>query len=144
MESIKETYVTFAQAQALKRLGFDWECDHYYALGVYDWHLLPIVGGRAANFNQDKGECPIDCSAPALHIAAKWLREVKKLHVLSNACCFYKQDEGLVFEFDVQDLEDAHRGSCVRDLSRYETYEAALSEGITAAINYLNENQKEN
>lgn len=136
MESIKETYVTFAQAQALKRLGFDWECDYYYCKfisgDVRFWSTCP-----PDNHNKRENSINEAFSAPALHIAAKWLREVKKLHVLSNACCFYKQDEGLVFEFDVQDLEDAHRGSCVRDLSRYETYEAALSEGITTTLKYL-------
>lgn len=136
MESIKETYVTFAQAQALKRLGFDWECDHYYALGVYDCHLLQVVGGIAANFNQDKGECPIDCSAPALHIAAKWLREVKKLHVCVRSV--YNQNGDFdCFSAFVQSLDCICFIMCDSDFKRYKTYEAALSEGITAAIKIL-------
>lgn len=135
-----EKYVTIEQAQALKRLGFDWECDHYYVIGgAYDWHLLRTEGGIPADFNKNVGECPIDCSAPALHIAAKWLRDVKGLAVSVLAYNSGMYDWETVFLPNAEEAEEIIGRSPWCD-----TYESALSEGITAALNHLNENQKEN
>ena len=42
-ESGNETYVTYEQALALKRLGFDWDCDtNYTRNGTTQW----IMHGR--------------------------------------------------------------------------------------------------
>lgn len=130
----RETYVTIKQAQALKRLGFDWECDHYYAIGGHDWHLLRTEGGIPANFNKDIDAFPIDCSAPALHMAAKWLREAKGIAV--NVDAHY----GGWYDWEIVLLQNAAEDIEVSNLSMWcKTYEEALSEGINEVLEVLEE-----
>lgn len=129
---MKETYVTIKQAQALKRLGFDWECDHYYAIGEHDWYLFRTVGGIPANFNKDIDAFPIDCSAPALHVAAKWLREAKGIAVNVPA------HDGGLYDWEIVLLPNAAEDLEVRNRSTWcKTYEEALSEGIDEALEDL-------
>lgn len=129
---MKETFVTIDQAQALKRLGFDWECDHYYAIGEHDWYLLTTEGRIPANFNKDVGECLIDCSAPALHVAAKWLREVKQYEVNAFRCMHRNQWDAYSYPMEAPAL------SALGILDdAYEKYEEALSAGITIALKLL-------
>ena len=130
-----ETYVTFEQAQALKRLGFDWECATRFYVDGKRKILAEVPFTEKKNFNSDGWYITV-CSAPALHIAAKWLREVKDLaiNVIANG-------NGL-YEWTLTFLPNADGAEEPIDRSTWcETYEEALSEGITAALKYLEELQ---
>ena len=117
----EETYVTFDQAQALKRLGFDWKCEEY----IRQAGGSPSTGIRWVSFPR-----------PRIDFAAKWLREVKGLAVNVIA------HDGGMYEFDIVFLPNAEDIEGYLDRSPFcETYEEALSEGITAALKYLEELQ---
>lgn len=131
----KETYVTFEQAKALKRLGFDWECATRFYVDGKRKILAEVPFTEKKNFNSDGWYITV-CSAPALHIAAKWLREVKGLAVNVIA------HDGGMYEFDIVFLPNAEDIEGYLDRSPFcETYEEALSEGITVVIKYLEELQ---
>lgn len=70
---MKEEFITYEQAVALKECGFDWECSHYYVVGdkSVSRNYTPL------NFNSH----PHEFSAPALAAVQKWLREVHNIHI---------------------------------------------------------------
>ena len=69
-----EDYVSYEQAQALKELGFDWECSHGYYRFFDDKEPWLNTCGYAKNSTD--GDL-FYCAAPTLAQAQKWLREVK-------------------------------------------------------------------
>lgn len=119
----RETYVTIEQAKALKRLGFDWPtCTRYDFVGREDIY---------AGFKNHNGDVDIT-SRPELHLAAKWLREVKHCH--ANAFLDDDCKEWHTYCCDMK-LQDSTSIASFSDL--YRTYEDALSAAITVALNYL-------
>lgn len=67
-----DEHVSFPISELLKKLGFNWECDHYYR---YDRTSIQTVP-PSENWNQDD----YLCSAPTLASAQKWLREEYGIH----------------------------------------------------------------
>lgn len=123
---MKETYVTLEQAQALKRLGFDWECDHRY----FRMNETPTYVYPPENWNTPR--CDMFCNAPALHIAQKWLREVKQYEANAFRCTHRYQWNAYSCAMEVPALSPL--GILDDD---YETYEEALSAAITIALKRL-------
>lgn len=73
METINhEYYVSSEVANLLKEAGFDWECEHPYFNGVFDYDLY-----EPDNFL----DTPYQIAAPTLDVAQRWLREVKKMYI---------------------------------------------------------------
>ncbi len=127
-----EDYVSYPIALALKKAGFDEPCYFYYtrkdAPDDHMWHTT-------------SEEAPIDynrsvyagCSMPLLSQAQKWLREKKKLHILVDfdldGDWYYK-----VFPIVGCCIAEGYRG--------YRIYEQALSNGISDALKFLDNENK--
>lgn len=129
-----EDYVTFEQAQQLKQLGFDLECNHYYHL--YD--ELPTLSVLSEYENSNKFDK--NWSAPTLAQAQKWLRE-KGIEVGAFADFDGELPNGkwmwLMRKFNTH-LYDTE---FTEENINYNSYEEALSEGINKALKILKEQE---
>ena len=77
-----EDYVSYPLALALKKAGFDWECDHYYCAfdneaDVRFWSIHPAQSQNG--LRTPKGTVAAD--APSLAQAQKWLRDKRKIDI---------------------------------------------------------------
>lgn len=139
----RENYVTVEQAKALKRLGFDWECDGLYAKADEDSDEIELLPCRELdNYNRENWATIYCFSAPPLHLAAKWLREVKGIAINVIA----HDNEWLRFKYSwnetyMQNCREKGKQweewSIVKHYGAHDTYEAALSEGITQILKLL-------
>lgn len=135
----KKDYVSFEIALALKQAGFNYPCNHCYITGdAQKGHIWETNYGKLSNFN--KGI--LECSAPTLWQAQKWLREAKNIDVLVwNCACGYgweiskaggEQTRGTtILAFDEEGEDE--------DSGKWLSYEAALQDGINKALNLLND-----
>lgn len=147
-----EDYVSYPPlALALKKAGFDEPCRYYYnpkgmLRKAKDNALSPeVLNNRYLDEIADGV-----CSAVPLWQAQKWLRDIFLLHVGANPALptrkwqFYIDDlnqqinpyDGELmtrWDDDMQEKADEHL---------HDTYESALSAGIAAALDFL-DNEKE-
>ena len=132
-----EDFVTYEQALALKKLGFDEECYQFYdCVGdLCDNHRLSskemeIITSSNFCMSHNLGVIEENCDAPTLAQAQKWLREKKDIIVLSICNLDYENGHSWYWFVDkifaVEDLEHS-----------YKTYEEALSAGITECLKLL-------
>ena len=157
---MKEHYVSYEQSVALKRLGFDWKCDHYYEFNnnslkestTYSpspqtfrvsefWH----------NFNKyeyDRHGQPFnpEYSAPRLDQAAAWIREVKGIHIAVAPYCKENNSDTNICNaedcFWSMELSSVPFGYWLNvSKGEFDTYELALSAGIDKALELLTDNQ---
>ena len=138
-----EDYVSYPIALALKKHGFDWECDHYYCAfddetDVRFWSIHPAQSQNGLRTPKDA----VAADAPTLAQAQKWLREEWGIHV--NVCIYsdYSTDaDGKVcdrWDFWGFDLYAVSGGEMMEDGDgEYDTYESALSAGIAAALELI-------
>ena len=133
-----EDYVSYTLALALKEAGFDEPC---YAQWACEPDGKPIIFGSTA-FVFRNSECKgRDVAAHFIWQAQKRLREKKKIDVLVwNCACGYgwevskaENGTGLILFDDKGDNKDS---GC------WTSYESALSAGIAAALDFL-DNEKE-
>lgn len=118
-----ENYVNFEQAKALKGLGFDWECNHWYH------PLEPEKVIECQTYcNHNSFERPY--SAPTLAQAQKWLREVKGIDVHYH----YGRKKWTYYW--------GRRWSQALYEEEYDTPVEALSAGIDKAIEFLKQENK--
>ena len=129
-----EDFVTFEQALALRRLGFDQNCDYYYIESTYntfdrdgETHLKGELMCRFSKYFS-AGHC---VKAPTLAQAHKWLRS-KGLWVETYPEPF----DAKGWEFDIYNLKGDYYYSFAFS-TVYGTYEEALSDGITECIKIL-------
>lgn len=143
---MKEHYVTYEQADKLKDLGFDWECNRYYTDGYANSDpedlttVIKLHYDSPYNHNRVISADGACYSAPRLDQAQKWLREVKEIDVLVfNCACGY----GWEISKAVKDLT---RGTRLKrydykgeheDSGMWLSYEKALSAGIDKALELL-------
>lgn len=133
---MNEDFVTYEQAKALKKLGFDWDTIAFYLDTVLitktiNWHTtvnatdLPII------------------SAPTLAQAQKWLRD-KDINI--EVYCFklaLPLPPKLGWDFCIVDNED--KEMVKKDYTtNYDTYEKALSAGIDKALEILKQQSNGN
>ena len=152
-----EDYVSYPIALALKKAGFDWECDHFYehrldpnkarisASGVYgEWKNIDAFKHNFNAIDDNRHEQLLipHCSAPTLWQAQKWLREEWGIHI--NVCIYsdYSTDaDGKVcdrWDFWGFDLYAVSGGKQIEDGDgEYDSYESALSAGIAAALELI-------
>lgn len=126
---------TYEQAKKLKELGFPQEDTEYI---YYQGELIlesEIYFGGPATFELNDDDC---ISAPYLELAAKWLREEKKLNIepryqpiTDTYMCFVVK-----YEAGPMMLIEEKTG-----VIKFNTYEEALSMGIDKAITQLNNNK---
>lgn len=150
-----ENYVSLETAKLLKQAGFDWECDSFYGLDVRykgksinedeeyelkakgeESKIEHVDGGMVYNFyhTNKEGKGFGGYSRPTLAAAQKWLREVKKCHVicdLSSICeppgySFYI----FHFIFDERGCYEIDKSYQCTVYEYYLTYEEALEAGL--------------
>ncbi|MDE5885978.1 MAG: hypothetical protein K2H46_00135 [Muribaculaceae bacterium] len=136
MLGIKEKYVSYDQAVALKRLGFAEKISHYYV----HFRTGEIKLWRSKSLcDHNKYTSPNDvCSAPRIDQAAAWMRDCKELHVLPRLENVNKPDYVCIVTL--------MRKESIRitDDDRYfPDYESALSAGLDAALELLGKEVKE-
>lgn len=130
-----EDFVTFNQAVKLKRLGFDWKCNHVVdETGyIYEETTAPLGKSNYHDFNhEDIYDNMI--SVPTLTQVQKWFREVHGIDIdISSA--YYKLDPDNIVMYSL------HIGNRIpfqkEYYINYESYEQALSAGIDHAIKLL-------
>lgn len=123
-------FVPFETAKKLKAAGFDEPCGHYYCAfdnetDVRFWSIHPAQSQNG--FTNPDGKVIAD--APTLWQAQKWLREEKKLSVEPYANIVVN------FNYSIADLTSFanKKGGGIA----YDSYEAALSAGIDAALELI-------
>ena len=128
-----EDYISFKQAKLLKKLGFDWECDHWYTSdkelcysGCYEFDPIVIM-------------------APTLYQVQKWLREVKDIIIGIDFDNWYEKYICHVYKKVISNskrIKDSYSSMLVTNESGedFNTYEEALLKGITKALELLKEN----
>lgn len=123
---VKEGFVTYEQAKLLNKLGFNnWDV-YIYAHGKITISFI---------FSYDYTQREEHYPAPTLSEAQAWLRNEKKLFVLvdmlpvtsgkSKFFWYVNDEKGWV-------IKDEHSSQAI-----YDTYEEALTEGITDCIKIL-------
>lgn len=138
-----EDFVTYEQAQALKRLGFRENCLYYYYNGtlysndVYNaYSSLHKVEALYMVHNIAKELLIYD--APTLWDAQKWLIKEKKYYVNPDA------DVSDCWFWEIVNLRNSDL-VCMWNLpnqpNHYSSYEEALSAGITETLKILEENE---
>ena len=144
-------YVSYPIALALKKAGFDWKCHYGYSVKMClepepSFGEPKMVHSKVPkNYNDNrKGiEKGLEfCSAVPLWQAQKWLREKCGIHI--DVCIYsdYSTDaDGEVcdkWDFWGFDLYVAAGGKKLTDDDgEYDSYEAALSAGIAAALELI-------
>lgn len=138
METITEDFVSYELAQVLKSSGFDWRCEYCYIVnkhtkivayqeyaGASDWNHAEI-GGPKYQYTH--------ISAPTLWQAHKWLREVKgiAINVMANGKGEYCQTRAYLPNYAGRTIGYDWAINGVYPL--YNTYEEALSTGISKAL----------
>lgn len=126
---MKDEFVTLETAKALKDKGFDWKCNSIITIGgtirsyesPQDLSYLTEIEGK-----------PYEFLLPALHLAQKWLRETKNLHVEISYMHgdYWIYDILTIPKHDLVGLSD-------RPLVHYKSYEEALEAGIFEALKII-------
>lgn len=136
-----EDYCSFKLSKKLKEKGFDWQCSNFYG---YNSNSEPMFcdGVNAAgmklfindNYNNEIFKDAAVCSAPTLSHAQKWLREVHKIDMVIEPQLGYRTGCKLYnpkHKYIILLVDSAYQGNYV------DTYEQALSEGITKALELI-------
>lgn len=116
---IEESFVTFDTAKMLKEIGFNIPVNTSYSEdGSSEYNIFPD------NFNKLQGKF----SRPTQALAARWLREIYKLHI----CVDFNHKGWYFIIYDV--TEQDRLDSCYfYNLG----YEEALEEGLKEALKLL-------
>lgn len=127
-----EELVTLETAKLLKEKGFDWKFDPIINFNeVVTKHDIP----QRMSVVREIDDGPVEFFLPVLHLAQKWLREIKNLHIeiYRNACGYgyaiVKADSGTWME------DDDSKGP--NDGGVWDTYEEALEAGIFEALKLI-------
>ena len=124
-----EDFVTYEQAVSLKKLGFDWEVNHYYhdnpELEIYVSYCLQ----RSFTYRDYNNYDSERISAPTLAQAQKWLRKNKSYYIYPR----YEGDK--MWGFAITNL-NKDSVNFIR-FGTYQSFEDALSVGITECINLI-------
>lgn len=137
-----EDFVTYEQAIQLKELGFNYRCNHIIDRTgyVYEESEAPVGETNYHDFNTE--EIYTDCvSCPTLSQAQKWLREVKEITILVNLAAnkeTYITKKLFYFKWFNSEFIFCGFSKC-----HYNTYEQALSEGISTALKMLKKQENE-
>lgn len=127
-----EDFVTFKQAKILKELGFDEK-----TLTVYYKTDESCVIPNPEHWNDEIWH---EFSAPTLAQAQKWLRDVKRIHIVIDAVHRMNCDGTytIFYPYTIKDWE----GRILNNFGLgYECYESSLEDAIDKALELLKENQ---
>ena len=140
---MKEHYVSYSQAVALKRLGFKERCNAFY------WTSDREFEEQNRIIHANSNHCTTVVMAPKLDQAAAWMREHWGIHISVNPHLDYSDDadgrrcdEWHFWAFELMNVES---GRVIDDSDvEYESYEEALSAGISAFLESLEEEIRAN
>lgn len=149
----KEDFVSFEQAKRLKKVGFDWNCNHYIdERGKIsentkdDFFCSCYENLNDANFAlHDKSGNLLDyCSAPTLAQVCKWLREKHNIHIQIESVIGKRWTYDVVDIKPIQDISGEYISRMPERVGYpvINTYEQAQSVGIDVALGML-ENKNE-
>lgn len=147
---MNEDFVSYELAKELKACGFDEPCDHYYtpnkAMRIVKDNALAPETANNRFLDEIADGC---CAAVPLWHAQKWLREKLLLNVGANPAIPTRK-----WQFYIDDLNqhiNPHEGELMTrwdddmqekaDERLYDSYEAALSAGIAAALELIKEGE---
>ena len=120
---IEESYVSLETAKLLKEAGFDWPCEKWFELK----DGTPVEWGADASCNWNVSKD--DYSRPTLSLAAKWLREVKNIHI--QIYCTSNSDWGYMTDI----IGDCDEPLC--EDSKFPTYERALEVALEEVLEWI-------
>lgn len=137
-----EDYVSYPLALRLKAAGFDEPCRDFY------WTSDSTFKHTDAPVHKNSEHCTTMVAAPTLWQAQKWLREKYGLHVSVDPYSDYSEDadgrkcdEWHFWAFDLYTIFGDERFT--ESDEEFDTYESALSAGISAALDLINPEKKE-
>lgn len=138
-----EDFVTYEQAKALKELGFNWKCNHYYNTETKEFienhnDYSPEDSFSDCSSYDNHNSCWNCISAPTLAQAQKWLSEVKGITMLVSIATnkeTYITKKVFYFKWFNSEFILCGVSKC-----HYATYNEALSEAINKAIELLKTN----
>lgn len=134
----QEHFVSFDVAKKLKNKGFDWECDYIY----YDAKNTPIKSKLVIKSDWNHlSMLGFPISAPTLHTATDWLREIHKLHIetIYDGECWMTNIRNLKMmeERKGKTRIEAMFESATAVGKLFKTYEAAQMAAIEKAIELI-------
>lgn len=129
---MKEHYVSYECAQALKRFGFEEEVSHYYIHFKSDGEVKLWSTNPPDNHNARLSINEV-CSAPRLDQAAAWLREVKGIDIEISA---YQHLDGESIKHQYSFVVLTINGKTFAN-TWYNNYEQALSDAVDLALELL-------
>ena len=123
---MEEQFVSFDTAKLLKEAGFDVPTSTHYSNSGEVWQ-----SSAPEDYNDDKS-CKA-CSRPTQALAAKWLREVHKLHVFAKRIYEYALDK---FSWGYY-IQSSNYEYCKNFEIGFDSYEQAIEEGLRGAIKLI-------
>lgn len=124
-------FCPYELSKKLKACGFDEPCEHYWSKAYKNSDRMAIRQASADDYNNDDWDVP-HCSAPHIYHAQKWLREKKGIAINVIA------HDGGAYDYDIVFLPNAVDCDYPIDRATFSrTYEEALSEGISAALELI-------
>lgn len=145
-----EDYVSYPLALALKKHGFDWECDRYYCAfdnetDVRFWSIHPAQSQNGLRTPKDT----VVADAPTLAQAQKWLREKKgiAINVIAHGC-HEKYREGKYHWEEIHLPNSNEKGPqwvtwyIYGKHPLFDTYEEALSDGLSQMLELIDNENK--
>ena len=127
---IEESYVTFETAQMLKEAGFNVPCKSQYTEGMGVWNVE-----YAYDFNADD----FGYSRPTQALAARWLREVHKIHVYAIQTNLpYTEPQTTKWEWGyvIDNIDDPNSNVATCEMY-FASYEAAFEAGIAKCLELI-------
>ena len=127
---IEEQFVSFDTARILKEAGFDVPCYVQYSERGVQWNA-----SCPENFNaNDWG-----CSCPTQALAARWLREVHKIHVYAIQTNLpYTEPQTTKWEWGyvIDKVDDPNSDETTCDMY-FDSYEAAFEAGLKRGLKLI-------
>lgn len=123
-------FCSYELSKRLKDCGFNEPCDH-----LYNCHgnLNRYADTDRINRNTNGHHTP-SCSAPTLAHAQKWLREVKHISVRVSYIAYHKAWFADWLNLDSGEFDDTD--------ATFATYEEALADGISVALELIEQENK--
>lgn len=118
---IGESYVSFDTAKLLKEAGFDEPCRFCYS---------PCKDIRRKNYKRNSDLVSIFYSRPTQALAARWLREEKKIFI--EVSMFWIGN----WTYCIKNRNGVERKEIIYE-RRFRTYEKALEAGLREAIKLI-------
>jgi hypothetical protein len=126
-----ESYASLKTAKMLEEAGFDWSSFAYYDTN----NILCISDVLITKESSDLTE-HINCLAPTLEVAQRWLRDVKDIYTMVFKD-FATIDGWHYFVVKKEDWESGNESNFCQQESNHYTYEESQEAGIKKAVELI-------